>query len=390
MKIGVTGPVSILPLAIHIDNWDEPPEGIEFAYITTLIEGLLARGHTLHVFTLNPHVASARTYSGPNLTIEVLPMRPRARHHLSDLYRKERNLLRDAINASDCDLIHAHWTYEFGWAATRSNKKNIVTAHDPPWMIARLYRGGRWWLRALLAQRVVPHANALTAVSPNVRDHLMKWMRPKVGVKLIPNGLAPSGLEPRGETRDKAAPVFAVVAQYFSRRKNTAAAFAALHELRKTVPGARLLAIGIEHERDGQAQQWAKAHGFDQNVDWIGPISNAQVGSTLQNLVDVLVHPSLNESCSIAIMEAQNLGLPVIGGYDSGGVEFSLLDGVAGSLTDVRNPTAVANAMRALIENQDQYSQLSQAGLDAIKETFNLAKTLDLYEDAYWELTHTQ
>jgi glycosyltransferase involved in cell wall biosynthesis len=143
-----------------------------------------------------------------------------------------------------------------------------------------------------------------------------------VPVTLIPNGLDPTTTPARTSVRDIDRPVFACIANYFSPRKNTGAAVEAIVELRRTIPGARLLALGHGHEPGGPAQQWAQARKVDEGVDWLGPVEHDEVLRLLRAEVDAVVHPSLNESCSIAIMEAQSIGVPVIGGRDSGGVSM--------------------------------------------------------------------
>ena len=401
MRIGVASLIELEPLARHLDDWDGLSGEWSFPYITTLVEGLLARGHEIHVFALNGQISAPRQYSGQSLTVDVLPMRTSGASRVADIYSMERHALTEAMKVSQCEVIHAHWTYEFGAAAVSSGIPNVVTAHHSPWASvadARLLKPqlhgidkysdslknlGREFVRASLSEWVVNRADVVTAVSPNVQKHLNRFMFPRSPVELIPNGLHTEVDQYRASVRDLKAPLFAFIGNGFGARKNSATALKAFARVRQEIPGAKLLLIGVEHESGGIGHLWAQGENLATNCLWLGPISNGEVRALMQNEIDILVHTSRWEACSIAIMEAQSFGIPVIGGKNSGGVSYSLQDGRAGLIADITKPEVVSNAMIQLAAQHSEYARISSGGLEAINSVFNINLILDAYESAY-------
>jgi glycosyltransferase involved in cell wall biosynthesis len=401
VRIGVASLIELEPLARHLDDWDGLSGEWSFPYITTLVEGLLARGHEIHVFALNGQISAPRQYSGQSLTVDVLPMRTSGASRVADIYSMERHVLTEAMKISQCEVIHAHWTYEFGAAAVSSGIPNVVTAHHSPWAAvadARLLKPqlhgidrysdalknlSREFVRASLSEWVVNRADVVTAVSPNVQSHLKRLMFPRSPVELIPNGLQSEVDQYRASVKDPEAPIFAFIGNGFGARKNSATALKAFARVRQEIPEAKLLLIGVEHESGGIGHLWAQGENLATNCLWLGPISNEEVRALMRNEIDILVHTSRWEACSIAIMEAQSFGIPVIGGKNSGGVSYSLQDGRAGLIADITKPEVVSNAMIQLAAQHSEYARISSGGLEAINSVFNINLILDAYESAY-------
>jgi len=397
----MASPIDLGALTSRLSDWDGLTGEWSFPYITQLTDALLERGHDIHVFALNSSTKVPRRYHGERLTVDVLPMREHGRDRIKDLYRLEREGLKSAIRESACDVVHAHWTYEFGIAAVDSGKPTVVTAHHSPWVAvgdARFRKpqitgvgrytdmaknGGRETVRALMSEYVVRNADVMTAVAPNVETHLNRWMFPRQPVRLIPNGLVPDPDTGSRALRDPEAPVFGLIANGFGARKNTVTAVKAFNRLRQLRPGARLILMGVGHEPGGPGQTWARSEGVDAGCEWRGEVPNSEAREALRREIDILVHTSHWEACSIAIMEAQALGVPVIGGRRSGGVSFSLKSGEAGLLVDVHEPSAVAAAMTTLVRDPTEFERLSIGGLEAIRSTFTMSGVLDAYEATY-------
>jgi glycosyltransferase involved in cell wall biosynthesis len=401
MRISVASLIDLAPLAPRLDQWDHLEDTWGFPYISVLVEALLERDHQVHVVALNGALAKPIHYSGSHLEVDVLPMRPHGSTRARDAYRVERGLIAAALQAAGSDVVHAHWTYEFGAGAVASGLPNVVTAHHSPWATvadARLLKpqlhgsaryldaaknAARETVRASLSEWVVAKADVVTAVAPNVQAHLSRLMFPRQPVELIPNGFRPRQGAPVRSLQRPSEPVFAFIGNGFGARKNAQTAVRALALLRKDLPGARLLLMGVEHDAGGPGQVWARGEGIDSNCEWLGEIPNHEVTRILEERVDVLVHTSRWEACSIAIMEAQSMGIPVIGGERSGGVPYSLAYGKAGLLVDVTSSERVADAMLRLCTSPVTFHEISIGSLRAIASTFNLEHVLDAYEEAY-------
>jgi len=102
--------------------------------------------------------------------------------------------------------------------------------------------------------------------------------------------------------------------------------------------------------------------------------------------VDIFVHPSLEEGHPLSVIEAMALGIPVIGGVHSGAVPYTLENGRAGLLVDVRSPQAVAGAMLRLAEDAEMRITLGRAARRSAWHRFRLEHVVDAYEKVYDEV----
>eukprot|EP01031_Cornospumella_fuschlensis_P052636 gene52636-64327_t len=113
-----------------------------------------------------------------------------------------------------------------------------------------------------------------------------------------------------------------------------------------------------------------------------GKVAHRKLVGALGEL-DALLHPSLEESFGVVLAEAMALGLPVVAGRDSGAVPWVMgadASGqcAAGVLVDVREPAAIASALRSLFD--DSYEARSLAGLDRVRQNFSAASVIARYE----------
>jgi YD repeat-containing protein len=125
--------------------------------------------------------------------------------------------------------------------------------------------------------------------------------------------------------------------------------------------------IGHGFGPGGPAEGWAAERGLAAGITFVGPLPHDRVLDFLDT-ADILVHPSLEESCCMAIAEAQLAGVAVIGGAHSGGVPWQLDYNRAGRLVDVRRTTSLAGAMRELALDSATRSRLARAGADIARQ----------------------
>ena len=88
----------------------------------------------------------------------------------------------------------------------------------------------------------------------------------------------------------------------------------------------------------------------------------------------------------MALLEAMALGLPVVGGRDSGGVPWVLDYGRAGYLTDVRSPGKIKQALMECITDADGREQRRQAARARTAELFSPDAVAAQYERKYAEV----
>jgi len=172
MHVGIVGPCSSGPLKDYLPDsggidlgWGGPP-------VTNLVHTFLTRGHRVSVITLSPRVTDRIILRGPRLTYYVYPTRNKGR--IRDLFKVERQGLKEGIILAKPDLLHSHWTYEFALACLEKDLPTIVTTHDNAFQVFRfnkdLYRLGRLYIQI----QVLRKSRFITAVSPYIESAEIK------------------------------------------------------------------------------------------------------------------------------------------------------------------------------------------------------------------------
>jgi len=394
IHIGVASPIALAPLRHRFGDADLP-DTISFPLIGHLVEQLVRKGHDVTVFAGSHSLTSSVELRGNGLNLFVVPMRQRRAPY--DFYRPERAALAQAIQHSSCDLIHAHWTYEFAAAALDSGRPSLVTAHDSPPAILRYFiltlYAPFWLARSALGVRVLHRAHHITTVSPYCRDSIRRWIRPPASISVVPNGIESSILD-LGTTRlaggDPAEPfTLATVLQGFQERKNPKAAIAAFARVRRKFPTASMLMFGTDYEIGGPAAAWSKASGFDHGIQFLGKVAHPDLLRIMADKVHLLIHPAKEESFGMAPLEAMALGIPVIGGKKSGGVPYVLNGGETGALVNISSPDEIADAACRILENPKHRRHQAQAGWQRAASEFSLERMVSLYEQEYTKVLNS-
>lgn len=396
MHIGIAGPTSWNALRPWLRAGETLPPVFTFPLIGRLAAALRHQGHNVSVFTTSTAPLGLTEIKGDGLRVFIIPMRTKRSAY--DFYRKERSLLQKAMHDSNCDILHAHWCYEFAAAALDSGSPTLVTAHDNPneeyhftrWTRAYPY----WWLRCFFGRRTVRRAPFLTAVSPYVENNLRRISGASPRIRVIPNGVAPE-LFQRGQGRltmpsRTEGLTLASVLEGFGHRKNARTALEAFAKFRLRHPQSRYVMFGGDYQEGGPAHVWARRHDLDAGVEFRGYTPQAVFHPFLSEQTDILLHPALLESHPLAITEAMALGVPVLGGQASGGVPWTLDEGRAGALTDVRDAEQMARSLEELALHPAKRSLLARAGWEHAHRYFREETMVDAYLRAYQEvLTQT-
>ena len=396
MHIGLVGPIATADIA-HLLDGDITglPRGYAGApLLATLIGALLDRGHRVSAFTLSndlPLIQNSRiTASGKNLSIDYCPMRPRAWRpngylpgRIVDLYRFERRALVHAITLAAPDVLHAHWTYEFAMAALATGIAHVITSHDSPYKIARLYSRYRptislyRWLRVVMARQVLRKARCVTAVSPYMRDEIQSITSARIDV--VPN-LVDATTSTLATFRTlPALPRVAMVCNGWSTIKNPQPALIAFSRLKQHRPAAELHLYGHDFGSGEVAQLWCRNQGISDGMYFHGAMSHRALLLALAN-DDLLLHPSIEESFGMVLAEAMAMGLPVVAGANSGAVPWVVSS--SGILCDVRNAQAIEAAMLESLAPA-RYAELSRLGMANATERFSTTQVVQEFYSLY-------
>ncbi len=161
----------------------------------------------------------------------------------------------------------------------------------------------------------------------------------------------------------------------------------AMAKVQQKIPDAALVIIGdgeLKNELEEQAQHSLKNYSF------LGkqPLS---VVKTFMNKATVMAVPSITastgdmEGLPTVIMEAQAMGLPVIGSIHSGIPEIIIHD-KTGFLIPEKDWERLAHYLLILLENKQVQRDFIQAGYQQVKNKFNLKKNTEKLQIIYQEM----
>jgi L-malate glycosyltransferase len=386
MNLGFATPVSLQLLRPLVRDGEHLPPGYQFAASADWVRELMNRGHHGTLYTTAREIDAPKTFRGDGITIRIA--RQRSSGAGRDLFAVERRQLQRMMIEDQCQLIHAHWTYQFALAALASEIPVLVTIHDLPWNVLRNFRDMHRVARLLMAYGVAMQGKHFTAVSSDAASHFRRFFRPGVRIVVIPNGL-PSELfemQPKTTRTSSGEVVFATILQGWSRQKNAMAALEAFRIVRHEVPDARLLMFGVDYEPGGHAYRWAKEQILHQGVTFVGLLPYGDLLNRIRHEADVLVHPSLDESFSMTALEAMALKKPVIAGRETAGVREVLGFGKNGILVDVRSPAAIAEEMIRLARDREYRETVAQSGFDRAFSRYRLEAVIRRYESLYYNI----
>lgn len=399
MRIGIAGPLATADL-VHLLSTDPaslPAQMQGSSVLVTLIEALLAKGHEVVAYTTDPSLAprpgSHAIGHGPGLTVHYVPRRRHAlrgdrgaRGRMVDLFRLERQELARAMRLDPPDVLHAHWSYEFAAAALSTGLPCLVTCHDSPLAVLRastdLYRVGRllmaWWVL-----RRIRHA---TVVSPYLVTELRSLLacKPAIVPNPMPDWILEMAENRRLQNPDPGKFKIVMVLNGWTRIKNPEVGIRAAHAFLQEHPGAELHLVGPDYGPGQTAEQWCQTlpEPGRSAIHFHGSLPHRAVIELLTSM-DVLVHPSVEESFGLTVAEGMSLGIPVVCGRDTGALDWMTDGGQAGILTDVTSDAAILDALRSLQANGELYRELSTRGRQLANQRFSASAIADQYLQAY-------
>lgn len=393
MKIALMGPMATAGIAPYLAEpppADFPPGVPGAPFMGTLISALLARGHEVIALTSGGYEATRdarpRSLKGERFEFHCCPIRRHSfrpshgrKGRMLDFYAYERANMTQLLAQVRPDFVHAHWTYEYALAAIDSGIPHLVTAHDDPKAILKLFKNLFRFGRYLMARQALGRASALSAVSADLQSRLSHYTTS--AIEVIPNPLSqrfllagePLGHPASGEYR------FISVMNGWGHWKNAGTALRAFAQIRRELPLATYHLFGVHYEPGGLAYQWARKEKLAEGVVFHGPTPHEQLIQELKQAT-VMLHPSRWEACPMGIAEAMALGLPVIGGNDSGGVAWMVGEG--GLVVDVNQAEAIAAAAIQLVGDEALYARCAAAARLRVQE-FEPGSIAERYEIAY-------
>lgn len=381
VRIALVGPVHVDPLLPWLDIEGRPyPAGTPRGAtpLTQLARGFLAADHDLLVVSLDPDVDQEVILRGPNLTIRIGPLRTRGRTR--DFNRQERLFIATTLRQERPSVAHAQWTYEFALGALASGVPTVVTVRDWAPTIFCLQPSPYRAVRLAMSLATFIKGRHFTVTSPYMLEKVKRW---RLGTtSLIPNAVYDGLFEPYHNRPVGDTTSFLAVNNGFGKRKNVRCLLKAYAQVRRELPGTQLRLLGYDFEVGGPAEEWAKSNGLDAGVVFLGERSNTDVHAEMRSAA-VFVHPAVEESFGLVLVEAMALSLPVVAGRKSGAVPWVSDGGRAALLVDVTDADSLAVGMLESVRDRAASWDRAASGHAYSREHFRVTAVVNDYLELY-------
>ena len=381
-------------------NVEDLPDGYFGApFIGSIILELLKKGHQVTAITTSTSVKgvySTQNYCNGRFSWIVIASRPRSFRfnglmfgRMIDFYSIEQKKIVDSLLIIKPDIIHAHWSYEFAGAAIKSGVPFLVTVHDNAFVVLRYFKNVYRFFRLLMSEKYLKKIKYASTPSP----YIFKYVRKRCDiVKIIPNPvpvlLKQTEVFYLVESKIKSLefPVISMIFNGWNNLKNGKNALKGFEILLKRIPNAKLNLFGSGTEIYGEAYNDAMKMNIE-NVIFNGVCSHSFIMDELTKS-HLLLHSSLEESFGVILIEAMSLGVPTIGGKNSGAVPWVIKN--ENLLVDVNNPLEIENKMFEILTDKEFYKNAAVFGFSNVVNRFSSKTVVDKYLTYYDEILNNQ
>ncbi|MFD1188161.1 glycosyltransferase family 4 protein [Pontibacter rugosus] len=376
MTIGISGPVDLKLVACDLGK-EELPETNGFPLVSHLINALLKRGYKVIAYTNSGSIDKPVVIHSHNFTVCIACTKPQPGRRF---FQYEIKNLASLMQKHPADVIYAFWTYEYAWAALKSNIPTVVSIHDIAHKIFFTQCDMFRFVRLMMNNIVTSKAKHLAANSSYTFNQISKSHKKKAVI--INNFFTPDLEDSIVKPAQKHNYIISVV-NGFNTRKGIPLALHAFAKVHEKFPEIEYHLIGIDMEPDGLAHAYAIEHNLAKGVKFLGPLLHDHLVQLVAN-AKILVHPSREESFGMAVMESMVVGTAVIGGENSGFIPYLLDHGKAGVLCDIYSEDALAAAIIKLLSNDTLAAEFASYAYQYVQENFSeevvIRKHIEVYE----------
>ncbi len=195
----------------------------------------------------------------------------------------------------------------------------------------------------------------LTAISRYLAERAERLGAPKERISIIHNGVDLKEIDSLLQKQRGTVPFRIVSVGRLSWEKGHEYLISSLPLIKKEFPEAHLVLVGGGAEEE-KLRKLAAALDLSSSVYFRGMLPHGRAMGEAA-LAEAFVCPSLAEGMGIVFLEAQALGIPVIGTY-VGGIPDVIENEVTGLLVPPKDSVAIAEAVKRIFRDQELKSKL--------------------------------
>lgn len=159
----------------------------------------------------------------------------------------------------------------------------------------------------------------------------------------------------------------------------------AMPRILKEFPRTKLVVVGEGFYKD-HLKELVRKTKLNRSVIFTGFVKD--IVEEMINF-DIYVQPSISESFGLAIVQAMDLGLPVVA-TNTGGIPEVVTTGKSGLLVEAKNSLALTEAILTLIRDQDKAKRMGKLGEEEAKIKFNLEDMIGETEGIYEKIAQSR
>ncbi|HUF89550.1 MAG TPA: glycosyltransferase family 4 protein [Gemmatimonadota bacterium] len=381
-----------------VTAWPRDEEDVITPWLVTLAERQAARGHEIEILAPAWRALGDRTESGVRVhRFRYAPARwERLTHEETVPDRLQRHpayaLLVPGYLAAGVaaawrlgrergyDVVHVHWAVPHGLAgraAARAAGATLVTTFygaEIRWAEKR-FPPARAFLRRYCRR------SRLVAISESTRAMIAPYAggRP---IEVIPYGVPLPEATPSTPAERSGPPVILFVGRLVARK----GVDQLLEGLARLADRPwKLEIVGFGPERD-PLERHAERLGISDRVEFLGRVSSGDLVAAYRRASCFVLPATLDdradtEGLGVVLLEAMSYGVPVVA-TRRGGIVDVVDDGRSGLLVE-DDPTALADGIRAVLEDPERAARLGNAGLDRVRDRFGWDSIVDRLEAVY-------
>ena len=280
-------------------------------------------------------------------------------------------------HAADCDIIHANWSLS-GLAALLSRGRHklpyVVTVQGSD-VFKTLNKPGIRQMVGLALRK----AGKVIALSRALKTAALGFGLRDERVVVIPNGVNISQF-PFATAEEKKNQVLFVGS--LIERKGPLYLLQAMRLVHQDLPGATLVLVG-EGDQRANLEEYIAANSMEDYVRLAGTQPQSAVGALMRES-RLFVLPSIEEGQGVVLMEALASGTPCVGSR-VGGIPDVVTENV-GRLVEAGDVSALAEAIRAYLTDQNLWENASRAGRQRVLEHYDWNHLADEISAVYAEV----
>lgn len=311
-------------------------------------------------------------------------------HYLEAQYRATVQ----AARARGGDVIHAHWAIPTGPAAVHAARRlrlpSVITMHGGD-VYVNPEQGydfpTRWYVRPAL-RWTLRHADALTAITDDCRQHALRAGAPDESIHLVFNGTdlrrfspAPDAAPAASRSGDlRFGPHMIFACRQLFPRKGIRFLIEAAARLKPRFADLQVVIAGDGFERP-ELIRLAESLGIADAVTFLGWVANSDL-PPYYRAAAVSVIPSLEEGFGIPAAEAMGCETPVVAS-DAGGLPEVVEHGVTGLVVPRGDSGVLAEAIGALLADPSRRAAMGRAGRQRALRLFDWDRSAEQFEQLY-------